>query len=328
MKRRPSKPSSPGERYPLTDVYTGTGAGRFGGASYGVKGRDFVSDQGNQRDMPEHKADKDYLQTRQYRDASNLNARGSLHARFGTNPYPWFRWLFDQLLAIAPAQARIVEVGCGPAGLWAENLDRLPAGWRMTLTDFSEGMVATARERLASAPQSAFTIQAADVEALPFAEHSFDVAIANHMLYHVPDRPKALGELRRALRPGSALLAATNGQDNMRELDEIIFSVTPDSRDTEWKASFRHPFNLENGGEQLAPFFADVAITRYEDSLRVTDEAALVAYIQSIDLPGMRGADKQAALAAEVHKRMTASGGVYTITKSVGVFTGRVRSDL
>ena len=284
-----------------------------------------MSEQDGMRGNTTQKADKDYLQTRQYRDASNLNARGSLHARFGTNPYPWFRWLFDQLLVIAPADARIVEVGCGPAGLWAENLDRLPAGWRMTLTDLSEGMVTTARERLASAPAGAFTIQSADIEQLPFANGEFDLAIANHMLYHVPDRPTALGELRRVLRPGGALLAATNGQDNMRELDALIASVAPDARDAAWKASFRKPFTLENGGEQLAPFFDNVTITRYEDGLRVTDEAALVAYIQSIDLPGLRGPDQQAALVVEVHTHMAASGGVYTINKSVGVFTGRAK---
>ena len=276
---------------------------------------------------PWHKTDKQYLTTRQYRDARNLNARGSLHARFGTNPYPWFRWLFDQLLAIAPADARILEVGCGPASLWIENLDRLPPGWRVTLTDLSDGMVTTARERLAAAdaPADAFTIQTADVESLSFKDDAFDVAVANHMLYHVPDRPKALGELRRILRPGGALLAATNGQENMRELDELIMNFNPAERDREWKASFRHPFKLENGAEQLAPFFEAIEMRLYEDSLRVTDEDALVAYALSIDMPGLREPDQQAALAAHAHERMAAAGGVFTISKSVGVFTARAR---
>ncbi|HEU0026842.1 MAG TPA: methyltransferase domain-containing protein, partial [Ktedonobacterales bacterium] len=270
------------------------------------------------------KTDKEYLATRQYRDASNLNARGSLHARFGTNPYPWFRWLFDQLLTLAPADAHILEVGCGPAGLWAENQDRLPPGWRMTLTDLSEGMVVTARERLAAAgaPEGIFTIQTADIESLPFADASFDVAVANHMLYHVPDLPKALSELRRALRPGGALLAATNGQDNMRELDDL-FDGFVSAHDREWKASFRHPFTLENGAEQLAPYFDAIEIRPYEDSLRVTDEDALVAYCLSIDIPGLREPERQAALAARIHERMAAQGGVFTITKSVGAFTAR-----
>jgi hypothetical protein len=107
----------------------------------------------------------------------------------------------------------------------------------------------------------------------------------------------------------------------MREVDEIIEGVAPAARDSAWRASFRHSFKLENGEEQLAPFFQDIAITRYEDGLRVTDEGALVAYIQSIDLPGLRPPDAQAAVAAAVHARMAASVGVFTITKSVGVFT-------
>jgi SAM-dependent methyltransferase len=280
------------------------------------------TDDGGQRGF--HKVDKDYLTTQQYRDPSNLNARGSLHARFGTNPYPWFRWLFDELLAIAPAEARMVEVGCGPAGLWAENLDRLPIGWCLTLTDLSDGMVTSARPRLADTLAGVFTLQTADVESLPFTDGAFDVAIANHMLYHVPDRPKALSELQRVLRPGGALLAATNGQNNMRELDKLIGEV--DTGDRAWKASFRQPFTLENGPEQLGPYFQSIEIHLYDDGLRVTDEEALSAYIRSIDIPGLRTPERQAALAARVHERMAAAGGIFTISKSVGVFVARAKA--
>lgn len=106
-----------------------------------------MSDRRPAEDGEEHRRTtaRQYLTTRQYRDASNLNARGSLHARFTTNPYPWFRWLFDQLLTLAPTDACILEVGAGPASLWTENLDRLPPRWRITLTDLSDGMVAIAR---------------------------------------------------------------------------------------------------------------------------------------------------------------------------------------
>jgi SAM-dependent methyltransferase len=269
------------------------------------------------------KADKEYLTTRQYRDPSNLNARGSLHARFSTNPQPWFRWLFDELLAIASADARIVEIGCGPAGLWAENLDRLPVGWRVALTDLSDGMVAAASARLAAAPPDVFTVQQADAENLPFADASFDVAIANHMLYHVPDRPKALSELRRVLKPAGALLAATNGENNMGELNEFLGGV--DENDRAWRASFRQPFTLENGGEQLASCFDTVEIHKFPDSLRVTDESALVAYVNSIDIPGLRAPERQAAVIMRIHERMAGNGGVFNITKSVGVFIAHAK---
>ena len=41
--------------------------------------------------------DREYLLSHQYRDASNLDARGDLHRRFGTNPRGWHRWVFDHL---------------------------------------------------------------------------------------------------------------------------------------------------------------------------------------------------------------------------------------
>lgn len=267
--------------------------------------------------MAADQPDKQYLATRQYRDASNLNARGSLHARYGTNPYPWFRWVFDQALGLAPADARILEVGAGPGGLWRENLDRLPSGWRVTLTDLSAGMVV---EERAALPAARFDCAVADVEALPFDSASFDLVIANHMLYHVPDRPCALAELRRVLRPTATLIAATNGQDNMRELDDLLEEVAPAAQDDAWRASFRHPFKLENGAEQLAPFFDDIQIRLYDDALNVTDAEPLIAYVDSIDIPALRSQEARAALASRIAATMRERNGVFHISKSVGLF--------
>src|SRR5690242_12312565 len=92
------------------------------------------------------RSDRDYLRTQQYVTASNLDARMALHAGYSTNPTGWQRWVFDQL-ELAPDSA-VLELGCGPARLWQENLDRLPPGWRVTLADFSPGMVATARQQV------------------------------------------------------------------------------------------------------------------------------------------------------------------------------------
>ena len=270
--------------------------------------------------MTPDQPDKHYLVTRQYRDASNLNARAALHAGYGTNPYPWFRWVFDQILSVAPPSARVLEVGAGPGGVWRENLDRLPTDWRITLTDLSEGMVAEQRAALTSA---AFDFAVADVETLPLPDATFDLAIANHMLYHVPDRAAALSELRRVLRPGGALIAATNGDNNMRELDELVKSASPKAASDVWKASFRHPFTLENGLAQLAPFFEDIELRHYDDGLDVTEIEPLVAYVLSIDAPGYSEDEVIATIAAKVREVMWRQNGVFHITKSVGLFVAR-----
>lgn len=270
--------------------------------------------------MTDEQPDKQYLRTRQYQNSSNLNARGSLHARYQTNPYPWFRWVFDQILSIAPTSAHILEVGAGPGGLWRENLDRLPAEWRITLTDISDGMVA---EERAALPSQQFAFSVADVESLPFADSSFDLAIANHMLYHTSDRPHALAELRRILRPGAALIAATNGQDNMRELDDLLHEIAPGALTATWRASFRHPFNLENGAAQLALCFEDMETRRYDDALDVTTVEPLVAYVLSIDAPGLREREAREALTTRISDVMRQNDGVFHITKSVGLFIAR-----
>jgi ubiquinone/menaquinone biosynthesis C-methylase UbiE len=73
----------------------------------------------------------------------------------------------------------VLEVGCGDGNIWRENLDRIPPGWRLTLTDFSPGMVDAARAVLGDRAEYAV----ADVQELPFSDASFDAVIANHMLF-------------------------------------------------------------------------------------------------------------------------------------------------
>ena len=128
-------------------------------------------------------SDPEYV-ARQYRDASNLETRIALHVRFSTNPYGLARWILDHFEL--QGGASLLEVGCGPGRLWTENLDLLPKNWAITLSDASPGMVAEAEARLE--PDGRFEFRVADVRDLPFEEGRFDAVVANHMLYHVPDR--------------------------------------------------------------------------------------------------------------------------------------------
>ena len=109
-------------------------------------------------------SDRDHLRLEQYGDSTNLNARYELHARFSTNRYGWHPWVFDQLSA--PSNGRILEVGCGPGFLWNNNAERIPADWRLTLSDFSPGMVRAARQSLSSFDAS-FDFVVFDVQAIP-----------------------------------------------------------------------------------------------------------------------------------------------------------------
>ena len=197
----------------------------------------------------------------QYRDSTNLNARISIHDRFSVNKYGWHRWLFDQLQV--PEIARVLELGAGTGDLWLQNSERIPAGWSITISDLFPGMLTEARKRLAHVPQIVGSA-VVDAQRIPFEDSSMDLVVANMMLYHVPDRCRAIGEIRRVLRPKATLCAATFGEAHLDEL----FALVPDlAGDLGTSAEF----TLENGREQLAAFFVDVQRVDYVDALDVTD---------------------------------------------------------
>ena len=91
--------------------------------------------------------DQQYLKTDQYKDSSNLDARVAIHQRFSSNEYGWFKWVFDTLEKL-PADAKILELGCGHGLVWKENADRIPSTWDITLSDLSSGMLDSAWRNL------------------------------------------------------------------------------------------------------------------------------------------------------------------------------------
>jgi len=216
-----------------------------------------------------------YLKTDQYKDSSNLDARVEIHKRFSTNPYGWCKWVFDNLLKL-PENTRILELGCGPGYLWQENVNRIPSTWDITLSDLSSGMLDSAWRNLVVTGRS-YRFKEIDAQAIPFADETFDAVIANHMLYHVPDRPKAIAEIIRVLKPNGRLFATTIGKNHLKEIADWIQQVKPG---TDF-VSFGSPFTLENGFEQLNQFFPQVMLSRYPDSLQVTEVKPIIAFILS-----------------------------------------------
>ena len=266
-----------------------------------------------------HLQDQDYLRNEQYRDSSNLDARIALHRQFSTNNYDFYLWVFDRLKL--GAGERVLEIGCGPGSLWAENLDRLPPRSSITLSDLSPGMIAQARTNLASKSDT-FSYLVADAQELPFGSAQFDVVVANHMLYHVPDIARALSEIRRVLRDGGRFYAATNGEGHMRELDDLVETFDPG-----------HPlpagpiidFTLENGQDLIGRSFNSVAMHRYEDGIVITRAEgsagadALAAYIISMDW----GRYLDASGLAQFIERELEERGAIRISKDVGLFEAR-----
>ena len=122
----------------------------------------------------------------------------------------FFPWLYDLVMGAAergrlavwrretvrPASGRVLEIGAG-TGL---DFGHYRAGATVIATEPDLGMLQRARSRAADAPASILLV-AADAQALPFREGTFDTAVVGLALCTIPSPPRALAELRRVLRP-------------------------------------------------------------------------------------------------------------------------------
>lgn len=154
----------------------------------------------------------------QYRTDENLKARADLHS-FQTNKTNWNQWCFSKMQI--PKNAVILELGCGMGDFWLENSEPTDKSWSIILSDFSEGMLKSTKDRLLKIKEN-FQYRCIDAQDIPYKENTFDIVIARHMLYLVPDIEKALSEIRRVLKNDGRFYATTNSSDAMAELNELV----------------------------------------------------------------------------------------------------------
>ncbi len=261
--------------------------------------------------------DADYLRNKQYKNADNLNARIALHARFARTDEPWYPWLAARL--DWPEDGDVLEVGCGPGLLWKSIAPLLPP-LRLTLTDLSEGMLDEARRVVEhTGSLDLVATRACDAQDLPFPDASFDVVVANHMLYHVPEPARAAKEFARVLRAGGVLLAATNGPDHL----DVIAAISRQVFGWSSLDFVDRRFGRSNGGDVLGPAFEDVAWHSHPGRIVCDDPDAVIAYMLSSS-SGQEADDAQLAeLADAVHERFEAAAGVVTMTTDAGCFVAR-----
>jgi SAM-dependent methyltransferase len=196
---------------------------------------------------------------REYASENGLRARASVYQGLAG---PDARDVaFAAVAEVAPS--RVLEVGCGWGEFAARVRDELRAA--VIAIDQSARMVEMALERSVDA-------RVGDVQSLAFDDESFDCAVANWMLYHVPDIDRGLAELARVLSSGGRLVAATNGR---RHLEELWFLVGRD------KSSEARHFFSEDGEELLRRHFAHVSRRDLESPLTFADAAAVRGYVSS-----------------------------------------------
>lgn len=149
----------------------------------------------------------------QYATSRALDIRITFHDKYSTNKQGYGPWLVSNYDIREGMKA--LELGCGTGSLWMGHDDLVDRFDELVLTDLSEGMLETARKNIGN--RNNVEYQIADIQDLPFEDDSFDMVIANAMLYHVPDLDKGLIEVRRVLKDDGVFYCATLGENNFVE---------------------------------------------------------------------------------------------------------------
>lgn len=247
----------------------------------------------------------------QYASAEKLRTRISIHEKYSTNKQGFGSWIAEHY-PISEGMS-VLELGCGTGEIWLHQSDMIRKCAKIILTDFSKGMLAKAKETLKQYPKIEYAL--VDMQDIPYANKSFDLVIANMVLYHVPDIQRGIAESRRVLRDGGIFCCATYGEQGIMEYLSGLF------KDYGSRNNANHTFTLQNGEAQLKKHFAEVVRYDYKDSLKVTDVNDLVDFINSLEgLSQLRTLPRETMM--EVLQK-AAVNGVLHVPKDYGMFLSR-----
>ena len=208
----------------------------------------------------------------QYATSKGLDIRITFHDKYSTNKQGYSNWLVSNYDVCKGMN--ILELGCGTGTLWIGHDDLVERCGKLVLTDLSEGMLETAKGNLGEKENVEYRVE--DIQNLSFDDDTFDVVIANAMLYHVPDLNKGLCEVRRVLKKGGVFYCATLGENNFTDRLAEWFRLGGEEFHP------NHNFTMQNGAEKLLGVFEDVTSYCYEDSLHITEMEDMVAYLRSL----------------------------------------------
>ena len=211
----------------------------------------------------------------QYKNATNISARIRLHRDYSLNQEGWFPWLFSNL-HLKPGM-KILELGAGNGALWSQNIAKVSKNVTIVLSDISEGILADARKTIGDHPQFQYSVF--NAQKIPFADNTFDLVIANHMLFYCDDIPKALQEVQRVLKPDAAFTCSTYSKKHMHEITDLVQSYNANIVLS--STNLYERFGLDNGRQILQPYFKNIVCHKYRDAIELSDSMPIISYILS-----------------------------------------------
>ncbi len=271
--------------------------------------------------------DRKFITGRAYGTDEKLATRQSIYAFSKPTGEPGFFGWGVSRISWSGAEV-VVDVGCGN-GMWLKRLAGGMPGLRAIGVDLSEGMLQSLVAKWEGSGPAPVAV--ADAQELPLRDQSVDVALLIQMLYHVPERSRALAETRRVLREEGAALIATPGPRHLQEIRELARSALTEVRGQEIDGPFlQNPFNTNHAAEELPLTFGRVESFLRAGLLEVPAVDPVVAHVdsqQGPDLdafvpPSARWEDVLQVAGRKVAEIIQAEG-AFRVTTEVGAFVCR-----
>ena len=117
---------------------------------------------------------------------------------------------------LPPRGGRLIDIGAG-----AGRLGDLYLGYdEVILMDYARSTIVEARDRWGHDPR--FKFVAADLYALPFVDGVFDSVVMIRVIHHIVDVPRALGNIRAALKPGGVFVFEFANKRNLKAIARYL----------------------------------------------------------------------------------------------------------
>jgi ubiquinone/menaquinone biosynthesis C-methylase UbiE len=214
---------------------------------------------------------------RYYESDENLRIRQETHDKYTVPKNDFPSWVLETL--DWKGDEVILDLGAG-IGIYYSRLLAMMPNTTYYAIDISHKM-------LKNHPSDSEFLTLSNAMRLPYKDDSFDVIMANHMLYHIPDIDAAIKEIRRVLKPNGTVLIATNSIHTMPELQvlmrrAIVLLTRYGATQVRPPALPSDNFALENGTRILAQHFFAVVRHDIPGQLVFTEIEPAITYLESM----------------------------------------------